>query len=101
MFLVDACASGAFGSGSRSKLDMVVEVAALLMFSALKNNDKVGLVTFCDRGAGLLSRRGKGKGNVLQLIRELVGVEPVARPTDLARRWSFSAGCRSGGRWRF
>ena len=48
LFAVDASASGAFGSGKRSKLDMVVEVAAMMMFSALKNNDKVGLVTFCD-----------------------------------------------------
>ena len=48
LFLVDVSASGAFGSTQRSKLELVVEVAALLMFSALKNNDKVGLVTFCD-----------------------------------------------------
>ena len=88
MFLVDASASGAFGSGSRSKLDMVVEVAALLMFSALKNNDKVGLVTFCDKVLDFFPPR-KGKGNVLRLIRELVSARPVARPTDLSAALEF------------
>jgi uncharacterized protein (DUF58 family) len=83
MFLVDASASGMFGSADRSKLDLVVEVAALLMFSALKNNDKVGLVTFCDTVLDFFPPR-KGKGNVLRLIRQLVAVEPVARPTNLA-----------------
>jgi uncharacterized protein (DUF58 family) len=88
MFLVDTSASGAFGSGSRSKLDMVVEVAALLMFSALKNNDKVGLITFCDKVLDFFPPR-KGKGNVLHLVRELVSVQPVARPTDLSAALEF------------
>ncbi len=88
MFLVDTSASGAFGSGSRSKLDMVVEVAALLMFSALKNNDKVGLITFCDKVLDFFPPR-KGKGNVLHLVRELVAVQPVARPTDLSAALEF------------
>ena len=88
LFAVDASASGAFGSGERSKLEMVVEVAALLMFSALKNNDKVGLVTFCDSVLGYYPPR-KGKGNVLHLIRELLAVEPVARPTSLSAALEF------------
>ncbi len=88
LFLVDASASGAFGSGQRSKLDMVVEVAALLMFSALKNNDKVGLATFCDQVLNYFPPR-KGKANVLHLIRELISVEPVPRPTDLAAGLEF------------
>jgi len=82
LFLVDVSASGAFGSAVRSKLDMVVEVAALLMFSALKNNDKVGLITFCDKPIDYYPPR-KGKANTLHLIRELVSVEPVARETSL------------------
>lgn len=88
LFAVDASASGAFGSGERSKLDMVVEVAAMLMFSALKNNDKVGLVTFCDKVLSYYPPR-KGKGNVLHLIRELIGTEPVARSTSLAAALEF------------
>jgi len=88
LFLVDVSASGAFGSAGRSKLELVVEVAALLMFSALKNNDKVGLLTFCDAVVDYFPPR-KGKANVLHLIRELVSVEAVARQTDLAAALEF------------
>jgi len=82
MFLVDVSASGAFGSTDRSKLDLVVEMAALLMFSALKNNDKVGLILFCDRVLDYSPPR-KGKPNVLRLIREMVAARPVPRETNL------------------
>lgn len=88
LFLVDVSASGAFGSGQRSKLDLVVEVAALLMFSALKNNDKAGLVTFCDDVVSYYPAR-KGKAHVLHLIRELVAAEPIARETNLAAALEF------------
>ena len=88
MFLVDVSASGAFGSGRRSKLDMVIEAAALLMFSALKNNDKVGLVTFCDDVLDYFPPR-KGKSNVLHLIRQLVAAEPIPRETNLDRALEF------------
>lgn len=88
LFLVDVSASGAFGSLSQSKLEMVVEVAALLMFSALKNNDKVGLILFCDQVLEYFPPR-KGKQNVLHLIRQLVSAEPVARDTDLEEALEF------------
>lgn len=88
LFLVDVSASGAFGSGQRSKLDVAVEVAALLMYSALKNNDKVGLLTFCDEVLAYFPPR-KGKSNVLHLIRELVAVEPIPRTTNLAVALEF------------
>ncbi len=82
MFLVDVSASGVFGSTQQSKLDLVVEVAAMLMFSALKNNDKVGLILFCDEVLEYLPPR-KGKSHVLHMIRQLVDVHPVARDTNL------------------
>jgi uncharacterized protein (DUF58 family) len=88
LFLVDISASGIFGSISRSKLDVVVEIAALLMFSALKNNDKVGLITFCDDVVDFMPPR-KGKSHVLRLIRHLVDVQPIARPTDLQKPLEF------------
>lgn len=88
MFMVDVSASGAFGSGKRSKLDLVVEVAALLMFSALKNNDKVGLVTFCDDVVEYLPPR-KGKAHTLHLVRQLVAAEPIARETNLDAALEF------------
>ena len=88
LFLVDVSASGAFGSKERSKLEMVVEVAALLMFSALKNNDKVGLLLFCDEVLEYFPPR-KGKQNVLHLIRELLSAEPVARETRIESALEF------------
>jgi uncharacterized protein (DUF58 family) len=88
LFLVDVSASGAFGSAGRSKLDLVVEVAALLMFSALKNNDKVGLLTFCDEVVEYFPPR-KGKANVLRLVRQLISAEPVPRETNLAAALEF------------
>jgi len=82
MLLVDVSASGLFGSGRQSKLDLVVEVAALLMFSALKNNDKVGLITFGEDVVDYFPPR-KGKANVLRLIRQLIAIEPVRGETRL------------------
>ena len=76
IFVVDISASNAFGTGDRSKLDRAVEIAALLMFSALRNNDKVGLLTFCDHVVEFLPAR-KGKSHVLHLIRQLVAVRPL------------------------
>ncbi|MDR2171839.1 MAG: DUF58 domain-containing protein [Planctomycetaceae bacterium] len=81
LFLIDVSASGVFGT-LRSKMEAAIEVSATLMFSALKNNDKVGLITFAD-GVIDYHRPRKGKANVLQLIRDLLVIEPVASRTDL------------------
>lgn len=88
LFLVDVSASGVFGSTQQSKLDLVVEVAALLMFSALKNNDKVGLIKFCDDVIEFLPPR-KGKSHVLHIIRQLIDVRPIARETNLQSALDF------------
>lgn len=88
VFLVDVSASGVFGSGHQSKLDLVVEVAALLMFSALKNNDKVGLALFCNDVIRYFPPR-KGKGNVLRLLRELITAKPVAAETRIDKALEF------------
>ncbi len=82
LFVVDASASGVFGSTRQSKLNVAVEIAALLMFSALKNNDKVGLITFCDEVLEFIPPR-KGKAHTLRLIRQMVDVDPVARETRM------------------
>jgi uncharacterized protein (DUF58 family) len=83
LLLVDVSASGIFGSTRQSKMDLTVEVAAMLMFSALKNNDKVGLITFCDKVIDYFPPR-KGKSNLLKLIRHLIAAESVTRETNLA-----------------
>lgn len=88
LFVVDVSASGVFGTAEQSKLELVIELAAMLMFSALKNNDKVGLITFCDEVVEFIPPR-KGKAHVLRLIRQLVDVHPVARDTNMSRALEF------------
>src|SRR5512140_1513129 len=80
MLAVDISASGSFGSLRLSKMETAVEVAAVLMFTALKNNDKVGLLFFADDVVKYIPPR-KGRGNVLRLIRELIACEPIKAPT--------------------
>jgi uncharacterized protein (DUF58 family) len=88
LLAMDISASGAFGSLRRSKLDTAAEVAAVLMFSALKNNDKVGLVLFTAGVERYIPPR-KGKANVLRLIRDLLAIEPLKAATDISRALEF------------
>ena len=88
LLVVDVSASGAFGSQRLSKMEMAVEVAAVLMFTALKNNDKVGLVFFADDVIKYVPPR-KGRANVLRLIRELLATEPVKAQTDITKALEF------------
>ena len=88
ILLVDVSASGAFGSVRRSKLELVVELAAMLMFSAIHNNDRVGLITFCDKVYDYF-RPARGKTHVLRLIRQLVALEPVPGATSLEAPLEF------------
>lgn len=77
MILMDISASGLFGSNRQSKLDVMIEMIAVLMFSAIKNGDKVGLLMFAGQTSKYFPPR-KGKPNVLRLIREMLAVKPVA-----------------------
>ena len=88
LMMVDVSASSAFGSQRLSKMDTAIEVAAVLMFTALKNNDKVGLLFFADDVIKYIPPR-KGRGNVLRLIRELLAVESVKAPTEIAKALEF------------
>ena len=88
LLVVDVSASGAFGSQRLSKMETAVEVAAVLMFTALKNNDKVGLLFFADDVVKYIPPR-KGRANVLRLIRELLAMEPIKAPTDISRALEF------------
>ncbi len=82
MLLVDVSASGAFGSGDKSKRERAVETAALLAFSAIRNNDKVGLMLFTDQTELYLPPRS-GRTSGLRLIRELMAYEPERKSTDI------------------
>lgn len=88
MFLVDMSASGAFGSHERPKQEVAAEICALLAFSAIKNNDKVGLILFSDHIERFVPPQ-KGSSHVLRLIRELLGYEPVGRKTDITCALEF------------
>ena len=82
MLLVDVSASGDFGTRERMKGDLAVEVCSLLAFSAIKNNDKVGLIIFSDRVEKFVPPR-KGRRHVLRVLREMLYHEPAGRATDL------------------
>lgn len=88
LLAVDISASGAFGSQKISKMETAVEVAAVLMFTSLKNNDKVGLLFFADDVVKYIPPR-KGRGNVLRLIREMLATEPVKSETDIAKALEY------------
>jgi uncharacterized protein (DUF58 family) len=83
MLIVDVSASGNFGSATQSKRELAAEVACLLAFSAIRNNDKVGLILFTDRVELFISPK-KGRSHTLRLIREILFFEPAGRGTDPA-----------------
>jgi len=82
-FLVDLSASGAFGSVTRMKNEVAAELAALIAFSAVKNNDKVGLIVFTDCVEMFIPPK-KGTTHILRLIRELLYFSPRQTQTDIA-----------------
>jgi uncharacterized protein (DUF58 family) len=83
LLVVDLSRSQEFGSAGQLKRELVAELGATLAFSAIKNNDKVGLVCFTDRVEKFVGPR-KGSGHVLRVIRELLAFEPAGRGTDIA-----------------
>ena len=82
MLVVDVSASGDFGTRERMKGEVAVEICALLAFSAIKNNDKVGLIIFSDRIEKFVPPR-KGRPHVLRVLRELLYHKPQGRGTDI------------------
>jgi uncharacterized protein (DUF58 family) len=83
MFMVDLSASGAFGSILQTKNEVAAELCALIAFSAIKNNDKVGLVVFTD-DIEMFIPPAKGTTHVLRLIRELLNFSPGKKHTDIS-----------------
>lgn len=83
MLMVDMSASHLFGTRDQLKRELVAEVCATLAFSAIRNNDKVGLICFTDRIEKVVPAR-KGPQHVLRVIRELLYHRPAGRGTDLA-----------------
>jgi len=88
MLLVDVSGSGLFGSREQSKRELAAEIASVLAFSAIRNNDKVGLLLFTDEVEKFVPPR-KGRSHVLRVIREVLYFEPKRRGTDLAHALEF------------
>jgi uncharacterized protein (DUF58 family) len=82
MLLVDVSGSGLFGSREQSKRELAAEIASVLAFSAIRNNDKVGLILFSDEVEKFIPPR-KGRRHVLRVIREVLFFEPKRHGTDL------------------
>ncbi len=82
MILVDASASNYFASGGILKNQLAAELAAVLAFAAIRNNDKVGLIMFTDQVELFIAPR-KGKGHVLRLIREVLYFKPKGTQTNI------------------
>jgi uncharacterized protein (DUF58 family) len=83
ILMVDMSSSGAFGTRRRLKSDLAVELAALLSLTAVRNNDRVGLMTFTSEVERFVPPK-KGKSHVLRLVRDLVAFEPRHTRTGLA-----------------
>jgi len=88
MLVVDVSGSGLFGSRGQSKRELAAEIASVLAFSAIRNNDKVGLILFSDEVEKFIPPR-KGRSHVLRVIREVLFFEPRRRGTDLNAALEF------------
>jgi uncharacterized protein (DUF58 family) len=88
MLLVDVSGSGLFGSGEQSKRELAAEIASVLAFSAIRNNDKVGLILFTEEVEKFIPPR-KGRRHVLRVIREILFYEPRKRGTNLNHALEF------------
>lgn len=88
VLVVDLSGSGLFGSGEQSKRELAAEVASVLAFSAIRNNDKVGLILFTDTVEKYIPPR-KGRRHVLRVIRDILYCEPRRAGTDLNNALEF------------
>lgn len=88
ILMVDMSASNRFGAHACTKREKAAEAAAILAFSAIKNNDKVGAVLFTDHVEKYVPPK-KGSAHVWRLIREILSFEPINRGTDLGCALSF------------
>src|SRR6476620_5220209 len=88
MLIVDLSGSGVFGSGEQTKRELAAEIASVLAFSAIRNNDKVGLILFTEEVEKFIPPR-KGRRHVLRVIREILFFEPKRRGTNLNHALEF------------
>lgn len=88
ILLVDVSASGAFGTELRFKSDLIVELCAVISFSAIQNNDKVGVVFFSDKIEKFIPPK-KGKTHILRIISELLNFKPEGQQTNISEVFKY------------
>ena len=88
MLIIDVSGSESFGSKQWFKREMITEIAAVLAFSAIQNNDKIGVIFFSDKIEKFIPPQ-KGKMHVLQIIRELLNFEPTSKGTNIAEALQY------------
>jgi uncharacterized protein (DUF58 family) len=88
MLLIDVSGSGDFGTEAQMKRSLITEIAALLSFSAIENNDKIGVILFTDRIEKFIPPK-KGRKHILRIIRELLECKPESRGTDISESLRF------------
>ena len=91
VLLVDVSRSGLFGTRTRTKRELLAEIAAVLSFSAILNNDKVGALFFSDRVEKFIPPK-KGRSHLLHIIREMLELQPGSDGTDIAAALQFLTG---------
>ena len=91
MLLVDVSRSGLFGTATRTKRDLIAEIAAVLAFSAILNNDKVGAIFFSDRIEKFIPPK-KGRTHLLHIIREIITLEPASDGTSVGTALEYLTG---------
>ncbi len=88
VLLVDVSSSGVFGTTTKTKRELLAEIAAVLSFSASANNDKVGALFFSSKVEKFIPPK-KGRSHLLRIIRELLEFEPQTRGTDISEALRF------------
>lgn len=88
ILLIDLSASQSFGTQEKSKNELITEIAAVLSFSAIHNNDKVGVIFFTDKIEKFIPPK-KGKKHILRIIRELLHFKPESKKTNISEALKF------------
>ena len=88
LLLVDLSASRLFGAVGQEKREIMAEIAATLSFSAIQNNDKIGVIFFTDKIEKFIPPK-KGKKHILFIIREILNFEPQSKGTDIGQSLRF------------
>lgn len=88
VLLIDVSGSRNFGSDQKTKKNIITELSAVLAFSAIQNNDKIGAILFSDRIEKFIPPK-KGKQHILRIIREMIDFSPAGKETDITEALKF------------